>query len=327
MRYINRSVIAYLIISVVSLGAAFLFFKGAGSFAEVIGPENKALGFSFRAGGAIAGFIIIFILSQKAVLNFDRNIKDPNPEINSMRKEFLRIMYDPGFLSLMSNQFKETAWKNVTRSINNSFYTQVNEEIANVVFKKLVPQVVDLYHKDCEVYYTIKETDDKSHIEIVELLCYKVIPSGGQIRLDLFEIVQGLDEPGDISDLKFTRLLVNGKDYLPSVPDPQITCNNGMKKIVLDWSLEIEEFAEEYSIIKEVRTVHTRKLNIYWRRTIQKYTYSFQIEIQEDKQIEVDLTQVGQVIDFKPIGQQVNRYLQRHEGLLVPGDGYIIFVK
>lgn len=164
MRLINHPVIAYIIISFVSLGGAFLFFKGAGSFAEVIGPENKMLGFSFRAGGAIAGFIIIFILSKRALLAFDKNLKGRNPEWDTVRKELLKIIYEPDFSHLMSNSFKELAWKNVTRAINNSFYKQIGEEIVNVIYNKFIPLDIDIYYKDCEVCYTIQETDDKSHM-------------------------------------------------------------------------------------------------------------------------------------------------------------------
>jgi hypothetical protein len=54
-----------LIISI-SLVCAVLLFNAGGSLAEITGEDKTILGFSFKAGGAIAGFIIIFIISIKS---------------------------------------------------------------------------------------------------------------------------------------------------------------------------------------------------------------------------------------------------------------------
>ncbi len=70
----------YLVITSVSLVCAVLLFKAGGSLAEVTGEEGTVLGFGFKAGGAIAGFIIIFALSFK---DFEKLVaKLPQATIN-----------------------------------------------------------------------------------------------------------------------------------------------------------------------------------------------------------------------------------------------------
>lgn len=64
-RFLEEPLIKYLIITSVSLICSVLLFKAGGSLAEVTGEQGTLLGFSFKAGGAVAGFIIIFALSFK----------------------------------------------------------------------------------------------------------------------------------------------------------------------------------------------------------------------------------------------------------------------
>ena len=64
---LERPIISYAIIFVFSIVAAILFFLIGGSVAEISGQGDTFLGLSIKAGGAIAGFVIIFILSIRAV--------------------------------------------------------------------------------------------------------------------------------------------------------------------------------------------------------------------------------------------------------------------
>ncbi|MCU0359744.1 MAG: hypothetical protein MUF75_03340 [Bacteroidia bacterium] len=50
--------------------------------AEVTGNEKSLLGLSFKAGGAIAGFVIIFWLSQIVVLRFYLNYQQTHSTIH-----------------------------------------------------------------------------------------------------------------------------------------------------------------------------------------------------------------------------------------------------
>jgi len=63
----DRPVIDYLVIIVCSLAAALICFKLGDSLAKVSDNDANFLGFTFEAGGALAGFLIIFALSLQVL--------------------------------------------------------------------------------------------------------------------------------------------------------------------------------------------------------------------------------------------------------------------
>lgn len=82
MKKFDHPILAYLIISCISLFCAILLFQVGGSLAEVTGNDDTLLGVGFKAGGAVAGFIIIFLLSQKAVLRLKEDQRKESSVIN-----------------------------------------------------------------------------------------------------------------------------------------------------------------------------------------------------------------------------------------------------
>lgn len=72
MKALHEPLIKYLIIFILSFVAAIVAFQLGGSLAEIAGEERKIAKFSFKAGGAIAGFIIIFVISIKAVSTLEK---------------------------------------------------------------------------------------------------------------------------------------------------------------------------------------------------------------------------------------------------------------
>ena len=67
MRVLREPIVKYLVIAVFSICAAVILFQIGGSLAEVTGQQDTLLGVSFKAGGAVAGFILIFLISMKAI--------------------------------------------------------------------------------------------------------------------------------------------------------------------------------------------------------------------------------------------------------------------
>jgi hypothetical protein len=63
----DRPVVDYLVIIVCSLAAALICFKLGDSLAKVSNNDANFLGFTFEAGGALAGFLIIFALSRRVL--------------------------------------------------------------------------------------------------------------------------------------------------------------------------------------------------------------------------------------------------------------------
>lgn len=81
--YLNHPVIRYLVISITSVVAAVIFFKLGGSLAEISNSDSPAVGITFRAGGALAGALIFFLLSY-------RFIERPQPSVSQVKLHVTR---------------------------------------------------------------------------------------------------------------------------------------------------------------------------------------------------------------------------------------------
>lgn len=66
-KFLEHPTIMYLLIGVVSIFASVILFKVGGSLAEITGQENTIVGFGFKAGGAVGGFLLIFWTSPKVI--------------------------------------------------------------------------------------------------------------------------------------------------------------------------------------------------------------------------------------------------------------------
>src|SRR5439155_10563744 len=64
---LDHPLVDFLLIMVCSLAVALICFKLGGSLAEISGNEKNFLGLTFKASGALGGFIIVFLLSKKAL--------------------------------------------------------------------------------------------------------------------------------------------------------------------------------------------------------------------------------------------------------------------
>lgn len=68
---LRHPVVLYLLVAITSIAAALILFEAGGSLAEVTSEGNEVIGFGFRAGGALAGFIIILMLSVRVLQKFN----------------------------------------------------------------------------------------------------------------------------------------------------------------------------------------------------------------------------------------------------------------
>jgi len=153
MKRLNNPVVSYLIISLISLLCAVALFNLGGSLAEVTGNEKSLMGLSFKAGGAVAGFIIIFWLSQIVIIKLHNNFQKANPTIN------VKV-----YLSAKPNNFERN---------DNSYqaeYLVFNEDSGDTTIYKVRPfweagfltvLAKDLGDKD---YLTIKIQNSKNKI-------------------------------------------------------------------------------------------------------------------------------------------------------------------
>ena len=94
MRVVNlleSPIVSYIIMGIFSSVAALIFFLIGGGVATVAGQEGTLIGVGFEAGGALAGFVIIFLLSFRVITK----LRDMTPEEQrSLRDYILRVRED-----------------------------------------------------------------------------------------------------------------------------------------------------------------------------------------------------------------------------------------
>lgn len=88
---LEQPMVSNIVMGVFSTVAAILFFVIGGSVAEVTGQENNLLQVTFEAGGALAGFIIVFSLSHRA---YGRILEMGGNSQKRLREYILRIPAD-----------------------------------------------------------------------------------------------------------------------------------------------------------------------------------------------------------------------------------------
>ena len=67
LELLERPIVSYIIMGIFSIVAAVICFQIGGSFAKVSGQQGTPLGVGFEAGGALDGFLTIFLLSQRVI--------------------------------------------------------------------------------------------------------------------------------------------------------------------------------------------------------------------------------------------------------------------
>ena len=86
MRALRYPVVNILIIGLFSTCVAVILFKAGGSLAEVTGQENTILGISFKAGGALGGFILIFWILLRGIERFQKTVTKVNLKLHLIGK-------------------------------------------------------------------------------------------------------------------------------------------------------------------------------------------------------------------------------------------------
>jgi hypothetical protein len=146
-KYLDNPIVRYLIISGTSILASVIFFELGGSLAEISNTNDSFVGFSFKAGGALAGFLIFFLLSYRFierpanapmriklhVTKSPKNFSDKdgsnytctgvvyNPDTNEERRIPLITRWEAGYLTMDFVNLGANEW------IGAEIYNQANE--------------------------------------------------------------------------------------------------------------------------------------------------------------------------------------------------------
>jgi hypothetical protein len=90
---LERPIISFFVMGIFSSVAAVIFFRIGGSVAKVTAEDNALVQATFEAGGALAGFIIIFILSYRGY----KEIRSLDPAPQRRLREYVLRTKDRAF--------------------------------------------------------------------------------------------------------------------------------------------------------------------------------------------------------------------------------------
>ena len=77
-RFLDHPLLVYLIIGSFSVISAYIFWSIGDSFAKVV-SDKPVVGVTFEAGGALAGFILVFWLSISIIERLHKLSPEPSP--------------------------------------------------------------------------------------------------------------------------------------------------------------------------------------------------------------------------------------------------------
>ena len=90
---LERPIISFFVMGVFSTVAAVIFFQIGGSVAKVTAEDNALLQATIEAGGALAGFVIIFLLSYRGY----KAIRELDPSPQHRLREYVLRTRDRSF--------------------------------------------------------------------------------------------------------------------------------------------------------------------------------------------------------------------------------------
>ena len=245
--------------------------------------------------------------------------------LNIFKEEIQGIVYGEDFLKNTTTEFKEKAWRTVTKSLYESSFPKISTTVEDIIYARFIPKRLDNYREGWEVYYDV-DAADANHIRLVETQKFTIKSHTKKAVLQSFDKVIGLNSPDDKSDLQLLKLEINGKDYLSKIGKPSKTVKGEYVELAWEFNLDLNDGMREYDVEKILSTVHTRKMNVWWQRSVDRYTDSLQIGINA-RDIEFDFIHFRNEADFKPVAAPVAKFLRKCEGLILPEEEYIIFMK
>lgn len=268
-------------------------------------PLIGALGKTILAGGFLAFFLKSFQF------------------IGIFRDEISKVIFAKDFLTKTTKAYKEEVWKNITNSLYQSSFPKISNKIANIIYEKYVPKGLEFYYESMTVIYEFEKIDD-NHIAIIEKQTFIIKSEAKGIDLLSEAYIWKKNEVENLTDVQILKFSVNGEDiaqapYLKT----ERTIDDGHTKKLIKVSKMLDG-QRPYHIVKNVKSIHSNKLNVYWKNEMARYVKNFEIVIKENSNFVIDFIPFGLNIDLRCIPESE---IRKHDDLLIPGEGYVIIVK
>jgi len=268
-------------------------------------PLIEALGKTILAGGFLAFFLKSFQF------------------IGIFRDEISKVIFAKDFLTKTTKAYKEEVWKNITNSLYQSSFPKTSNKIANIIYEKYVPKGLDFYYENMIVIYEFEKVDD-NHIAIIEKQAFTVKSEAKGIDFLSEAYIWKKNEVEDLTDVQIIKLTVNGEDIAQV---PWLKTENSVNDGQIKKMIKVKKLLQgqlQYDVVKNVKSIHSNKLNVYWKNEMARYVKNFEIVIKENSSFVIDFIPFGLNINLKCIPESE---IRKHDDLVIPGEGYVIILK
>lgn len=267
-------------------------------------PFTGILGKTILAGGFLAFFLKSFQF------------------IGIFRDEISKVVLGEDFLRKTTFEYKKQVWSNTTRSLYQSYFNDISNRVTDIIYNKYIPKGIDFYFQDAMVSYEFEYFDDE-HICIIENQSFTVRTNkkATPFKSELFLIKK--DDKSDKSDIEITDFTINNVKVKAKSFKEKIIKDRGMITKTLSFNKRLKN-KEIYNVKRSIKTIQSTLLNVFWRNEIHRYTKRFTLILRQNQKFEIDIVPFGLNIDLRKVPYTE---IYRHEGVLIPGEGYVILVK
>ncbi|HYF31244.1 MAG TPA: metallophosphoesterase family protein [Chitinophagaceae bacterium] len=186
--------------------------------------------------------------------------------------------------------------------------------------------------------------EDENHFRMLESQSYQIKSNGDAIQLEAFVYVDKLMEKGDKSSIEIKTFNVNGKEYKDEfLDDPKYLGEEddiGKKRLMkkINKPLPVEPI---YNVQRIHESINSMKINKTWIVSITSVYSGYEIIVKNpDNRYRLEFFDINNNIDlsnvvdrsevtlnelkFSSAGGEIK--LSSSQGILIPGDTYLIFV-
>lgn len=250
------------------------------------------------------------------------------------KHEINEVLFSDTFLRTLNTKNLSEKWVLLTNILHTSKFPSLNENLNKHLLERIIENRKNYTHSRMEIDFFINELDKggKDFFKITERTEFFIYGQKDSSTVDfkLKTNIEKTDSPEDKSDLKITRLNIDGADLLSKIGPPQNEVVGGLRSISIDFIHTISKRDPfRVKVIKEIESIHTLRFNGYWTVKFETFVEDgLTINLHYDSAIfEVDLLCFGQTIILQKDENQVRFVKYRCENLIFQEDCVILLVK
>lgn len=273
------------IVIILLFGILLLFL----SFSDETFIASKGIKDALRIAGQTVLSSAVFLGVVKT-LQYSDYFKD---EINE-------VMFTDKYLKTLSVPSLKDKWILVTNALHSNTFPSLSNNLNHHLLNGIISTPKNYTHSNMRITFTIAEIgEERRFFKLTEKV--NMIINGQKDTTVNFRFQSHIikeNDPEDLSSIKLTQFTIDGEDKLG---DGQEAVSNLFQDNMIKESIEKNDVLtskESFSIVRELETVHSTKMNGYWKSDFETFVEdSLEITLHFDEKVfEVDLLGIGQTI-------------------------------